>query len=85
MEEAKNFKEKNLMTAQKTMESLMFEKKKRENELELLKQSEPRLRKELQNIKENMARMRREMRVSDIAMPPVWVISMSHMTDNWRR
>lgn len=62
MEEAKVFKEKNLMSAQKTMESLTIEKKKREHELELLKQSEPRLRKELETVKETMARMRREMR-----------------------
>jgi uncharacterized phage infection (PIP) family protein YhgE len=62
MEEAKVFKEKNLVTAQKTMESLTVEKKKRANELELLKQSEPRLRKELETIKETMARMRREIR-----------------------
>lgn len=64
MEEAKIFKEKNLVTAQKTMESLLMEKKKRENELELLKQSEPRLRKELETLKETMTRMRREMKVT---------------------
>jgi len=62
MEDAKSFKEKNLLTAQKTMENLQIEKLKREQELELLKQSEPKLRKELDNSKETIARMKREMR-----------------------
>jgi intraflagellar transport protein 74 len=61
MENAKQFKEKNLMTAQKTMESLMSEKKKREKELEMLKSSEPKLLNELNNLRENMGKMRIEM------------------------
>ena len=61
MEDNKTFKEKNLATAQKTMESLQVEKKKRERELELLKSSEPKLRQELQNVRESMLRMRTDM------------------------
>ena len=64
MTEAKTFKEKNLVTAQKTMDSLLGERKKRESELELLKQSEPKIKKELDNIRENIVRMKREMKVS---------------------
>ena len=61
MEDNKTFKEKNLATAQKTMESLQVEKKKRERELELLKSSEPKLRQELSNVRESMLRMRADM------------------------
>lgn len=61
MESAKQFKEKNLMTAQKTMESLLSEKKKREKELEMLKSSEPKLINELNNLKENIQKMKYEM------------------------
>ena len=43
MEDAKAFKEKNLMTAQRTMESLIAERQKREKELGLLRTSEPKL------------------------------------------
>jgi hypothetical protein len=62
MENTKNFKEKNLATAQRTMESLQAEKRKREKEVNLLKESEPKLRKELDNLREGMRRMQGEMR-----------------------
>lgn len=61
MENAKAFKEKNLATAQRTMESLMAERKKREKELEMLRSSEPKLLNELSNLRESMVRMRAEM------------------------
>jgi intraflagellar transport protein 74 len=57
----KNFKEKNLLTAQRTMESLMVEKRKREKEIEALRISEPKFTAELASLKENVARMRSEM------------------------
>ncbi len=60
MENAKQFKEKNLITAQKTMESLMSEKKKREKELDMLKSSEPKLLNELNNLRENIIKMKNE-------------------------
>jgi len=65
MEEAKTFKEKNLATAKRTMESLQAERKKREKELELLRDSEPKLHKELGSLRENIARMQSEMRNFD--------------------
>jgi intraflagellar transport protein 74 len=61
MESAKQFKEKNLLTAQKTMENLVSEKKKRERELDLLRASEPKLMTELTNLREAMSKMRSEM------------------------
>lgn len=61
MEDAKAFKEKNLATAQRTMESLQNERKKREKELEMLRTSEPKLMNELSGLREAMARMRSEM------------------------
>jgi chromosome segregation ATPase len=61
MENAKQFKEKNLYTAQKTMESLLSEKKKREKELEMLKSSEPKLVNELSNLRDNILKMKNEM------------------------
>jgi len=61
MESARQFKEKNLATAQKTMESLAAEKKKREKEMEMLRSSEPKLVNELSTLREAMQRMRREM------------------------
>ena len=64
LETAKAFKQKNLETAQKTMETLSVEKKKRERELEMLRQSEPKLISELRNLREAMEKMRREMEVS---------------------
>jgi intraflagellar transport protein 74 len=60
MEDAKTFKEKNIATAQKTMESLHAEKRKREKELEVLRSSEPKLAKELSNLKDSMTRMSNE-------------------------
>lgn len=60
MESARAFKEKNLATAQKTMESLLAEKKKREKELEMLQSSEPKLKSELVNLKETMTKMKIE-------------------------
>jgi len=65
MEEAKSFKEKNLATAKRTMESLQAERKKREKELELLKDSEPKLHKELASLRENISRMQFEMKNFD--------------------
>jgi intraflagellar transport protein 74 len=62
MENTKTFKEKNMATAQKTMESLQMEKKKREKELALLHDSEPKLNKELENLGTNMKRMENEMK-----------------------
>ena len=56
-----DFKKKNLISAQQTMESLRAELKKRERELELLKTSEPKFLKELDSPKETIARMKGEM------------------------
>ncbi len=61
MESARNFKEKNLATAQRTMDSLAAEKKKREKELEMLRSSESKLVNELSNLRDAMARMKNEM------------------------
>lgn len=61
MEDARAFKEKNLNTAQRTMESLIAERKKREKELEMLRSSEPKLMGELSNLRESMGKMRSEM------------------------
>mmetsp|Transcript_7547 Transcript_7547/g.11198 ORF Transcript_7547/g.11198 Transcript_7547/m.11198 type:complete len:604 (-) Transcript_7547:179-1990(-) len=62
MEDAKAFKERNLATAQKTMESLQAERVKREKELEMLRSSEPKLLREISGLKESMARMNEEMK-----------------------
>jgi len=62
MEDARTFKERNLATAQRTMEGLQAEKRKRERELELLRDSEPKLNRELTMLRESMARMESEMR-----------------------
>jgi intraflagellar transport protein 74 len=61
MEDTKAFKERNLMTAQKTMENLQAEKRKREKELETLKNSEPKLRQEIDNLREEMQRLQDEL------------------------
>ena len=61
MKDAKAFKEKNLATAEKTMESLQGELRKRQKEMELLRNSEPKLEKELTGLTEAMAKMRSEM------------------------
>lgn len=61
MESARAFKEKNLNTAQRTMESLAAERKKREKELEMLRSSEPKLMNELSNLREAMGKMWSEM------------------------
>ena len=63
MEDARTFKEKNLATAQRTMESLQQEKRKRERDLDLLRISEPKLVKELNGLKESISRMHRDMQV----------------------
>eukprot|EP01038_Epipyxis_sp_PR26KG_P011164 gene11164-14981_t len=65
MKSAQTFKEKNLATAERTKDSLLAEKKKRERELELLRSSEPKLMSELSNLRENMSRMRSEMEEFD--------------------
>lgn len=62
MEDAKAFKERNLATAQKTMETLQMEKTKRERELEMLRSSEPKLIREISGLKEAMGRMNEEMK-----------------------
>ena len=64
MEDAKTFKEKNLATAQRTMETLQQEKIKRERDLYLLRISEPKLVKELNGLKESIVRMQRDMQVN---------------------
>lgn len=61
MQDAKTFKERNLQTAQKTMENLQAEKKKRERELETLRNSEPKLVKEINGLKDEMARLKNEL------------------------
>lgn len=61
MKDARSFKEKNLATAEKTMESLKGEHRKRQKELELLRNSEPKLEKELTGLTEAMTKMRSEM------------------------
>lgn len=61
MDDQKSFKEKNLATAKKTMETLQVEKRKREKELELLRSSEPKLIKELTALRDSMNRMKNEM------------------------
>lgn len=79
MENTKNFKEKNLATAQRTMDSLQAEKRKREKEVNLLKESEPKLRKELENLREGMGRMQSEMKdFEDVA-------GMRDMFENTKR
>lgn len=45
------------------METLSNEKKKREQELEMLKQSEPKLRNEVDSLKLEIGRMKKEMKV----------------------
>ena len=61
MEDARTFKQRNLATAQRTMESLQAEKRKREKELDLLRDSEPKLTRELASLRDQMARMSSEM------------------------
>eukprot|EP01034_Spumella_vulgaris_P025433 gene25433-31896_t len=61
MDKARDFKERNLATAQKTMESLLQEKRKREREMEMLRSSEPNLMNELRTMRESMSRMRTDM------------------------
>ena len=63
MEDQRTFKEKNLATAQRTMESLLAEKRKRERDLDLLRISEPKLVKELNGLKESISTMHRDMQV----------------------
>lgn len=62
MQDADMFKRKNFETAQRTMESLVSESKKRERELELLKSSEPKFQKELASLKEAIGKMKREIK-----------------------
>jgi intraflagellar transport protein 74 len=60
MESMKEFKEKNLQTAQRTMENLKNEKKKREQELELLRSSESALQKQYQETSEDIENKKHE-------------------------
>ena len=62
MENTRSFKEKNMATAERTMQSLQNDKKKRERELALLRDSEPKLNKELGSLNANMQRMENEVR-----------------------
>lgn len=62
MEDAKVFKERNLATAKKTMESLTAERSKRQKELEMLRSSEPKLIREIAGLKEAMIRMNTEIK-----------------------
>ena len=62
MEDAKIFKERNLATAKKTMESLTAERNKREKELDMLRSSEPKLVREIAGLKEAMIRMNAEIK-----------------------
>lgn len=62
MEDAKVFKERNLATAKKTMESLTAERNKRERELEMLRSSEPKLIREIAGLKDAMVRMNAEIK-----------------------
>ena len=62
MEDAKVFKERNLATAKKTMESLTAERNKREKELEMLRSSEPKLIREIAGLKDAMIRMNAEVK-----------------------
>jgi chromosome segregation ATPase len=61
MKDAKTFKAKNLATAEKTMEALQKELKKRQNEIEILRNSEPKLAKELTSLSDAMTKMRGEL------------------------
>jgi intraflagellar transport protein 74 len=61
MQDAKTFKERNLVTAQKTMQNLQAERKKRGKELETLRNSEPKLIKEIGGLKEEMTRLNSEL------------------------
>mmetsp|Transcript_3409 Transcript_3409/g.6177 ORF Transcript_3409/g.6177 Transcript_3409/m.6177 type:complete len:609 (+) Transcript_3409:65-1891(+) len=63
MEDAKVFKERNLATAKKTMESLTAERSKREKELEMLRSSEPKLVRDIASRKEAIVRMNAEIKV----------------------
>jgi hypothetical protein len=75
MEDQRTFKEKNLATAQRTMESLQAEKRKRERDLDLLRISEPKLVKELSGLKESIARMVKDMQVSVcVCVRAMWVV-----------
>lgn len=62
MEDAKIFKERNLATAKKTMESLTVERNKRQKELEMLRSSEPKLVREIAGLKEAMTKMNAEIK-----------------------
>lgn len=58
-----DFKERSLRAAERTMESLQAEKRKRERELEHLLLSEPKLKGELTGLKEEMQRMTEEIEI----------------------
>lgn len=62
MEDAKAFKERNLATAQRTMESLQKERAKIEANLVALRNSEPRMNEELTRLKQAMPRMKTEIK-----------------------
>jgi intraflagellar transport protein 74 len=63
LDDVKSLKEKNLRTAERTMESLQVEERKRRKELDLLLQSEPKLKTELAGLKADMRRMSEEIEV----------------------
>lgn len=62
MENARDFKARTLESAQRTMEGLKNEKKKREKDLEILRTSEPKIIREMNGLKESMNKMTQEIR-----------------------
>jgi intraflagellar transport protein 74 len=62
MDSTKSFKERNLATQKQTLEDLQVQKKKREKELELMEQSEPKMANDLEEYKSRMTSMKQEMK-----------------------
>lgn len=60
MSDAKQFKEKNLKTAQETMDTLYAEKRKREKEIKLLRDSEPKLEEQTNQLRTNISLIRND-------------------------
>lgn len=60
MEAIKDFKQKNLLSAEKTMETLQAEHRKREKELDILRNSEPKLKKEMEALRAAIAQLKKE-------------------------
>lgn len=71
-----------------TMESLQAERRKRERELELLRNSEPKLEKEISSLKEGLKQMRKDMQVIEqlyITRPCVITLQEYDNIDNLMR